>query len=158
MGADKSSSPKRELGLCPKFTTNNLHTSLSRSLSHNGPTNPRNKPQTIPKRKRNSKNKGLSSTAKPKAECPRPPGRPSVWLRWTIRELRRTVRKTFPNLQYCTLNNGPSVLGPRTVRPVTDRPTLYTDRPRTSCNKNPLRKWIERKANKNTRRTRRIGG
>jgi hypothetical protein len=49
MGADKNSSPKRELGLYPKFTTKDSHTSLPRSHSHNGPTNPRNKPQTIPK-------------------------------------------------------------------------------------------------------------
>jgi hypothetical protein len=32
--------------------------------------------------------------------------------------------KTFPNHQYCTLNNGPPAMGPRTVRPITDRPTL----------------------------------
>jgi hypothetical protein len=43
MGADKNFSPKRELGLCPKFTTKDSHTSLPRSRSHNRPTNPRNK-------------------------------------------------------------------------------------------------------------------
>jgi hypothetical protein len=32
MGADKNSSPKRELGLCPKSTTKDSHTSLSRSV------------------------------------------------------------------------------------------------------------------------------
>jgi hypothetical protein len=124
MGADKTSSPKRELGLCPKFTTKNLHTSLSRSRSHNGPTNPRNKPQTTPKRKRNSRSKRLSNIAKPQADCPRPPGGPSAWVWRTVRELRRTVRKTFPNLQYYTLNNGPSAMGSRTACPATDRPTL----------------------------------
>jgi hypothetical protein len=45
MGADKNSSPKRELGLCPKYTTKDSHTSLLRSRSHNGPptlgTNPK---------------------------------------------------------------------------------------------------------------------
>jgi hypothetical protein len=35
----------------------------------------------------------------------------------------RTVRKSYPNLQYCTEKNRPSVMDPRTVRLVTDRPT-----------------------------------
>jgi hypothetical protein len=129
MGADKKSSPKRELGLCPKFTTKNSHTSLPRSRSHNRPTNPRNKPQTIPKRKRNSWSKRLSSTAKPQADCPRPPGEPSAWVRQTVRKLRRTVQKTFPNHQYCTLKNGPSVLYPRIVRAARTVRTLLADRP-----------------------------
>jgi hypothetical protein len=47
--------------------------SLPRSHSHNGPTNPKNKPQTIPKRKRNSKSKGLSSSALDQADCPQAP-------------------------------------------------------------------------------------
>jgi hypothetical protein len=64
MGANKKSSSKRELDLCPKFTTKDSHMSLPRSRSHNGPTNPRNKPQTISKRKHNSRSKGLSSPAK----------------------------------------------------------------------------------------------
>jgi hypothetical protein len=51
MGAHKNSSPKRELGTCPKFTTKDSHTNLPRSRSHNKPTNHRNKSQTIPKRK-----------------------------------------------------------------------------------------------------------
>jgi hypothetical protein len=46
MEVDKNSSPKRELGLCPKSTTKDSHTSLPRSRSHNGPTNTRNKSQT----------------------------------------------------------------------------------------------------------------
>jgi hypothetical protein len=60
MRADKNSSPKKEPGLYPEFTTKDSHTSLPRSRSHSGPTNPRNKPQTIPKRKHDSKSKGLS--------------------------------------------------------------------------------------------------
>jgi hypothetical protein len=43
MGANKNSSPKRELGLYPKFTTKDSHTSLPKSHSHNEPTNPRKK-------------------------------------------------------------------------------------------------------------------
>jgi hypothetical protein len=139
MEADKNSSPKRELGLYPKFTTKDSHTSLPRSYSHYGPTNPRNKPQPIPKRKRNSRSKGLSNSALDQAECPQAPSGPSARLGRTVRGhladrpqglgglsawLRRTVRKQSPNLQYCTLNNRPSAMGPRTVRPVTDRSTL----------------------------------
>jgi hypothetical protein len=71
MGADKNSSPKRELGLCPKFTTKDSHMSLPRSRSHNGPTNPRNKPQTTPKRKKNTRSKGLSNSAEAEADGPR---------------------------------------------------------------------------------------
>jgi hypothetical protein len=59
MGADKKSSTKRELGLYPKFTTRDSHTSLPRSRSHYGPTNPSNKPQTMPKQKHESRSKGL---------------------------------------------------------------------------------------------------
>jgi hypothetical protein len=71
MGADKNSSSKRELGLCPKFTTKDSHTSLPRLRSHNGPTNPRNKPQTIPKQKHESRSKGLSGSAKHQVDSPR---------------------------------------------------------------------------------------
>jgi hypothetical protein len=139
MGVDKNSSPKRELGICPKFTTKDSQTSLPKSRSHNEPTNPRTKPQTIPKRKRNSKSKGLSNSALDQADHPQALGGPSERPRRTVREaaadrlrglgglssgLRRTVRKSTPNLQYCTLNNGLSAMGPRTVRPLTGRLTL----------------------------------
>jgi hypothetical protein len=70
MGVDKNSSPMREPGLCPNFTTKDSHTSLPRSRSHNGPTNPRNKPQTIPKRKHNSRSK-LSNPVLCQADGPR---------------------------------------------------------------------------------------
>jgi hypothetical protein len=71
MGADKNSSPKRDLGLYPKFTTKDSHTSLPRSRSHTGPTNPRNKPQMILKRKHNSRSKGLSCPVKALEDGPR---------------------------------------------------------------------------------------
>jgi hypothetical protein len=158
MRADINSSPKRELGLCSKFTTKDSHMSLPRSRSHNGPTNLRNKPQTIPKRKRNSRSKGLSSTAKPQADCPRPPGEPSAWVRRTVRELQQTFRKTFLNHQYCTLNNGPFVLYPRTVRAARTVRTLLTDCPPNLVNQKHTTKRIERETNKNTRRTRRTAG
>jgi hypothetical protein len=45
MGADTNSSPKRELGLCPKFTTKNSHMGLPRYCSHSGPTNPKSNPK-----------------------------------------------------------------------------------------------------------------
>jgi hypothetical protein len=172
MGVDKNSSPRRELGLCPKFTTKDPHTSLPKSRSHNGPTNLRSKPQTIPKRKRNSR-KELSRSALDQADRPQAPGGPSVRSRWTVRRhwadrperlgglsawLRRTVRKIPPNLQYCTsIADCPRwVCGPsapsRTVR------HSSTDRSRTPCNKNPQIKWIERKTCKNSQRTRRTLG
>jgi hypothetical protein len=61
--------------------------SLPRSLSHNIPANPRNKPQTIPKRKKNTRNKGISNSMRAQADGPRRPGGLSVWRRWTVREV-----------------------------------------------------------------------
>jgi hypothetical protein len=92
MGADKKSSPKRELSLDPKFTTKDSHTSLPRSCSHNGRTNPRNKPQTIPKRKHEPRSKGLSCSAAVQADGPRPWGGLSATTTRTVRTTRRTVR------------------------------------------------------------------
>jgi hypothetical protein len=126
-----------ELGLYPKFTTTDSHTSFPRSCSHNGPTNPRNKPQLNPTRKHNSKSKGLRQSGKRQEDRPQCPGRLSA-------RRARTVRNCYPNLQYCTEKNGPSVMDPRTVR------HSSTDRPQTSCTKNPPTKWIERKALKNS--------
>jgi hypothetical protein len=85
MGADKNSSPKRELGLYPKFTTKDSHKSLPRSHSHNGHTNPRNKLQTILKRKHNSRSKGLNNTVQCQADDPQ------SWGGWSA-DTRRTVR------------------------------------------------------------------
>jgi hypothetical protein len=119
MGDDKKSSPKRELSLCPKFTTKDSHTSLPRSRSHNRPTNPRNKPQTIPKRKQNSKSKGLSSSALDQADRPQAPGGPSVRPRRTIRGAAADRLKITPE---------PPVLHPqkRTVREgPADRPPCH---------------------------------
>jgi hypothetical protein len=70
-GSQSKFFPKVELGMCPKFTTKDSYTCLSRSRSHNGPTNPRSKPQTIQKRKRNTRSKGLSSSARHQADGPR---------------------------------------------------------------------------------------
>jgi hypothetical protein len=92
MGVDKNSSPKRELGLYPKFTTKDSHKSLPRSRSHYGLTNPRNKPQTIPKRKHEARSKGLRCSAAALADSPRPWGGRSAVIvrmvhgpRWTVR-------------------------------------------------------------------------
>jgi hypothetical protein len=72
---------------------------LPRSRSPSGPTNPRNKPQTIPKLKRNSRSEGVSNSAQAQADGPRGGGGRSA-------RSRRTVRKSQQNLQYCTLKNG----------------------------------------------------
>jgi hypothetical protein len=155
MGADKNSSPKRELGLCPKFTTKDSHTSLPRSSSQNGPTDPWNKPKTIPKRKRNQRRKGHRNFARTQADGPRAPGGLSVTLEQTVRKLQQ-------NLQKCTSNNGLSVLGTRTVceqlvlcgRSAMPRRTVCQTPP---CQKQ-LAKRIKTKALKNTRRTQRTPG
>jgi hypothetical protein len=88
MGADKNSSPKRELGLCHKFTTKDSNTSFPRSHSHNGPTNPRKKLQTIPKRKRNSRSKRLGNSTQHQADGPRGWGGRSADTGWTVRDPR----------------------------------------------------------------------
>jgi hypothetical protein len=94
MGADKNSSPKKELGLYPRFTTKDSHTSLPRSHSHYGRTNPRNKPQTIPKRKHEARSKGFSCFAATQADNPRSPGGLSAVTTRTVHDPRRTVRYT----------------------------------------------------------------
>jgi hypothetical protein len=85
MGADKNSSPKRELDPYPKFTTKDSHTSLPRSRSHYGASNPSNKPQMIPKRKHEPRSKGLSCPANTQAYSPRPRGGPSAVTGRTVR-------------------------------------------------------------------------
>jgi hypothetical protein len=151
MGADKKSSPKREVGLYPKFTTKDPHMSFPRSRNHNGPTNPRNKPQTIPKRKHDSRSKGLSCPVAHQADRPRPPGGPSVGC-GGLSEKRSPTTSTAPSITDC----------PRWARgpPAPSWTVRHSsmDRPRTSCNKNPPTQWIERKTRKNSRRTRRTLG
>jgi hypothetical protein len=49
--------------------------------------------QTIPKRKHDSRSKGLSCPAGYLADRPQPPGGPSARTRWTVRELRRMSEK-----------------------------------------------------------------
>jgi hypothetical protein len=92
MGADKNSYPKRELSLNPEFTTKDSHMSLPRSRSHNGRTNPRNKPQTIPKQKHEPRNKGLGCSTAVQEDGQRPWGGLSVTTTRTVRTTRRTIR------------------------------------------------------------------
>jgi hypothetical protein len=77
----------------PKFTTKDSHMNLLKSRSHGGPTNPRSKPQMIPKRKRNSKSKGLSSLALDQADRPQALGGPSARPVRTVANTGRTVRE-----------------------------------------------------------------
>jgi hypothetical protein len=95
MRAHKNSSPKNRTQLYPKYTTNDSHTSLPRSRSHNGPTNPKNKPQHIPERKHNSRDEGLSKICQLGTDCPCKDlgpsvsyGGPSVKRGQTVREAR----------------------------------------------------------------------
>jgi hypothetical protein len=125
MGADKNSSPKRELGICPKFTTKDSHTSLSKSCSHNGPTNPRSTPQTIPKRKQNSRSKGLSNSALHQADRPQALGGPSA-------STERTIHVACVNyLRGCGGSSETSPQTSSTAPSITDRPR------RTDCPASP---------------------
>jgi hypothetical protein len=58
---------------------------LPRSRSHYGPTNPRNKPQTIPKRKHETRSKGLNNPAQCRADGLRACGRQSADTGPTVR-------------------------------------------------------------------------
>jgi hypothetical protein len=85
-----------EFGLYPKFTTTDSHTSLPRSRSHNGPTNPRNKPQLNPTRKHNSKSKRLRQSGKHQADRPQCPGGLSARRARTVREEGTDRPKMLP--------------------------------------------------------------
>jgi hypothetical protein len=119
MGADKNSSPKRELSLNPKCTTKDSHMSLPRSRSHDGRTNPRNKPQMIPKRKHEPRSKGRSCSAAVQADGPRPWGGLSATTTQMVRTTRWTVRETLTERPNRHLNT-------RTVR------TTSSDGPRAT--------------------------
>jgi hypothetical protein len=148
MEADKNSSPNREFGLGPKFTTKDSHMRFPRSRNHNGPSNPRNKPQTIPKRKWNSRSKELSSSAQHQADRPQAPGGPSARPRRTIRGAGADCPKTTPNLQYCTLTNGPSVEIPRIIRDL-NTPTWTVRGPQADRPPNTLQLKTARKTERN---------
>jgi hypothetical protein len=162
MGADKNSSPKRKLGLYPKFTTKDSHTSLPWSRSHYRRTNPRNKPQTIPKRKHEAKGKGLSCPAATQMDCPRSLGGLSAVTARTVHNPRRTVLKHRQNKPTGTSTHGGFVPCPRTIREqlvlrVQSATSGRTVR-QTPSHQKPLANRIETKALKNTRRTRRTPG
>jgi hypothetical protein len=120
MGADKNSSPKRELGPCPKFTAKDSHMSLPGSRSHNGPTNRRNKAQTISKRKHNSRSKGLSNPAQCQADSPRGRGGRSA-------DTGRTVRDPRANSPLNTIEPPETHPETRTIC------TLHVDCPGATC-------------------------
>jgi hypothetical protein len=157
MGADKNSSPKRELGLCPKFTTKDSHTSLSRSRSHNVPTNPRNRPQLNPTQKHNSKSKGHRQSGKYQADCPECPRGLFARRARTIREEGTDHPKMLPEPPVLHRENrivpdGPADRPPRHGPSASSRTVRHssTDRLQTSCTKNPPTKRIEIKALKNS--------
>jgi hypothetical protein len=85
-----------EFGLYPKITTTDSHTSFPRSRSHNGPTNPRNKPQLNPTRKHNSKSKRLRQSGKHQTDRPQCPGGLSVRRARTVREEATDRPKMLP--------------------------------------------------------------
>jgi hypothetical protein len=74
IGADKNSSPKRELGLCPKFTTTDSYTSLQGSvITADLPTLGAN-PKQSQSESETHRRKGLSCPANTLADSPRPWG------------------------------------------------------------------------------------
>jgi hypothetical protein len=96
----------------PKFTTKDSHMRLPRSRSHNGPTNSRNKPKTILKRKHNSRSKGLSCHAKAQADGPRGWGGRSA----STGRMVRDPRADSPKKRNRTSNTAPRKTdGPRLV-------------------------------------------
>jgi hypothetical protein len=106
-----------EFGLYPKFTTTDSHTSLPRSRSHNGPTNPRNKPQLNPTRKHNSKSKRLRQSGKHQADRPQCPGRLSARRARTVREEGTDRPKMLPeppvlHREKRTVRDGPADRSP----------------------------------------------
>jgi hypothetical protein len=103
---------------------------LPRSRSHNGPTNPRNKPQTILKRKNNSRSNGLSCPATTKIRADRPHGYdvPSASCGGLSEKQSRTSSTTPSITDRPRWAREPSALR-RTVR------HSSTDRPRTLCKK-----------------------
>jgi hypothetical protein len=156
MGADKKFFPLVEFGLYPKFTITDSHTSLPRSRSHNGPANPRNKPQLNPTRKHNSKSKGLRQSGKHQADCPQCPSELSARRARTVREEGTDRPKMLPeppvlHREKRTVRDGPADRPPHHGPSASSRTVRHssTDRPQTSCTKNPPTKWIEREALKN---------
>jgi hypothetical protein len=77
MGADKNSSPKRELSLDPKFTTKESHTSSPRSRSHTDVPTLRTNPKRSQSGSTNQEAKDLAvlqqsrwTVRGPEADCP----------------------------------------------------------------------------------------
>jgi hypothetical protein len=99
----------------PEIHIKDSHTSLPRSRSHNGPTNPRNKPQLKATRKHNSRSEGLRQSMVPRADHPHGPRGLSAGPGRLSTGLLRTVRNSLLSHQYCTSKNGLSVPYPRTV-------------------------------------------
>jgi hypothetical protein len=116
MGADKNSSLKSRIQLCPKLTTKDSHTSLPRSCCHNGPTNPRSNSQHNQKRKHNSRGKGLSQLCQPWTDRPYRGRRLFVGYSGPSVKLGRTVRIKHQNHQKHTSQYDPSNQTSLTIR------------------------------------------
>jgi hypothetical protein len=162
MGADKNSSPKRELGLYPKFTTKDSHMSLLRSRSHYGPTNCRNKPQTIPKRKHESRSKGHSNPAQCRADGPRAWRGQSADTGRTVRYPRADdplVATERPDAHSNTRTvRTSSTDGPRATGAMRTARDVQADGPPNTSRQKHLANRIETKTLKNAQRTRRTPG
>jgi hypothetical protein len=159
MGADKNSSRERTQPI-PQIHNQGFPHEFAKVSSHSGPTNPRNKLQTISKRKHNSRSKGLSNTAQCQADGPRAWGGRSADTGRTIRypwadgpliaterlnahPETRTVHKQL-------VLRGQSAIPRRTVWPARGRSSTLTGTVRqTTCSKPLTPRKIYARANKN---------
>jgi hypothetical protein len=154
MGVDKNSSQGMNSAYAPNPQPR-THTSLPRSRSHNGPTNPRNKPQTNPKRKCNSRSKWLRQSAYlgrtvrmegrtvrgAKADCPHGQVGPYANSSRTTSSAPRNTDRPYPT-------RGPSAI--EGLSALTSR-TVY----QTSCKRKSTTRRVEQKTRKNSRWPRR---
>jgi hypothetical protein len=149
MGADKNSSQRMNSAYAPNPQTRiPTRACQSRVVTKDLPT-PGTSPKPIQRGSTTQKARDLGNLESTKrtvrsvrADCPR-------GGRGLSARRAQTVRNCYPNLQYCTEKNEPSVMDPRTVRLVTDRPTLVRTVRKLHAPKNPPTKWIEREALKN---------
>jgi hypothetical protein len=128
MGADKNSSLWLNSAYTP-IATPRIHThkqdpkqgsnNLKRTTKK-----PRDKSQTNPTRKQNSKGKGLRQSGKHQADRPQCPGGLSARRAQTVREEGTDRPKLLPEPPVLHREKRTVRDGPATVRLVTDRPAL----------------------------------
>jgi hypothetical protein len=147
MGANKNSSRRMNSAYATKLTTKGTHTSFPKSHSHNGPTNPRNKPQLKATRKRNTRSKGLWRSAQPGADRPRGGSGLSARAWRTIHKHVADSLKMPPDLPVLHLEKRTIRALPadhlREIRTAWTVRDEQADCPQTPCNQNQPPQQIE---------------